>query len=221
MHDIILIVDFGSQVTQLIARRVREHGVYCEIVPFNKAAEAFAQMKPRAIILSGGPGLGARSRCAAAAAGILYRRRADPRHLLRRAGDGPPARRQGRGRPSPRVRPRRGRGDAKTRLLRRRLAARREIPGVDEPWRPGDRAAAGLPRGRDLAQCADRRDRRRGAALLRDPVPPRGGAHPARRGAAAQFRARRRGLGRRLDHARLQGRGDRKDPPRGRAARAA
>jgi GMP synthase (glutamine-hydrolysing) len=55
MHDIILIVDFGSQVTQLIARRVREHGVYCEIVPFQKAAEAFAQMKPRAIILSGGP----------------------------------------------------------------------------------------------------------------------------------------------------------------------
>src|SRR5580698_5083885 len=55
MHDIILIVDFGSQVTQLIARRVREQGVYCEIVPFNKAAVAFGEMKPRAIILSGGP----------------------------------------------------------------------------------------------------------------------------------------------------------------------
>jgi GMP synthase (glutamine-hydrolysing) len=55
MHDNILIVDFGSQVTQLIARRVREHGVYSEIVPFQKAAAAFAVMKPRAIILSGGP----------------------------------------------------------------------------------------------------------------------------------------------------------------------
>jgi GMP synthase (glutamine-hydrolysing) len=55
MHDKILIVDFGSQVTQLIARRVREHGVYCEIVPFQKAAEAFAAMKPKGIILSGGP----------------------------------------------------------------------------------------------------------------------------------------------------------------------
>src|SRR5882724_4495857 len=54
-HDKILIVDFGSQVTQLIARRVREEGVYCEIVPFNKAAEAFAAMKPRSVILSGGP----------------------------------------------------------------------------------------------------------------------------------------------------------------------
>jgi GMP synthase (glutamine-hydrolysing) len=55
MHDKILIVDFGSQVTQLIARRVREDGVYCEIVPFQKAREAFAAMKPRGVILSGGP----------------------------------------------------------------------------------------------------------------------------------------------------------------------
>src|SRR3984957_15079001 len=51
----VLIVDFGSQFTQLIARRVREAGVYCEIVPFNKAEEAIARAKPRAIILSGGP----------------------------------------------------------------------------------------------------------------------------------------------------------------------
>ena len=50
----VLVLDFGSQVTQLIARRVREAGVYCEIVPFNKADEALAK-KPQAIILSGGP----------------------------------------------------------------------------------------------------------------------------------------------------------------------
>ncbi|MEP6830926.1 MAG: glutamine-hydrolyzing GMP synthase, partial [Rhizomicrobium sp.] len=50
----VLVLDFGSQVTQLIARRVREAGVYCEIVPYNKADEALAK-KPRAIILSGGP----------------------------------------------------------------------------------------------------------------------------------------------------------------------
>ncbi|NNM72359.1 glutamine-hydrolyzing GMP synthase [Enterovirga aerilata] len=54
-HDKILIVDFGSQVTQLIARRVREEGVYCEIVPFQKAAEAFRELKPKGVILSGGP----------------------------------------------------------------------------------------------------------------------------------------------------------------------
>ena len=54
-NDSILIVDFGSQVTQLIARRVREAGVYSEIAPFNAAEAAFARMKPKGIILSGGP----------------------------------------------------------------------------------------------------------------------------------------------------------------------
>ncbi|MEP7222323.1 MAG: glutamine-hydrolyzing GMP synthase [Novosphingobium sp.] len=53
--DSILIVDFGSQVTQLIARRVREAGVYSEIAPFSSAAEAFVRMKPKGVILSGGP----------------------------------------------------------------------------------------------------------------------------------------------------------------------
>jgi GMP synthase (glutamine-hydrolysing) len=53
--ETILIVDFGSQVTQLIARRVREAGVYSEIAPFNAADAAFERLKPRGIILSGGP----------------------------------------------------------------------------------------------------------------------------------------------------------------------
>ncbi|MCB1487975.1 MAG: glutamine-hydrolyzing GMP synthase, partial [Bauldia sp.] len=55
MTDTILILDFGSQVTQLIARRVREAGVYSEIAPFNKAEEAIARLKPKGLILSGGP----------------------------------------------------------------------------------------------------------------------------------------------------------------------
>lgn len=53
--DSVLIIDFGSQVTQLIGRRVREAGVYCEIIPFQSAEEAFHRMKPKAIIFSGGP----------------------------------------------------------------------------------------------------------------------------------------------------------------------
>jgi len=53
--DTVLIIDFGSQVTQLIARRVRESGVYCEIHPFQSAEAAFERLQPRAVILSGGP----------------------------------------------------------------------------------------------------------------------------------------------------------------------
>ncbi len=54
-QDTILIIDFGSQVTQLIARRVRECGVYSEIIPYQSAEAAFHKMQPKAVILSGGP----------------------------------------------------------------------------------------------------------------------------------------------------------------------
>ena len=55
-HEICLIVDFGSQVTQLIARRLRESGVYCEIHPYQKVDGALIEtLDPKAIILSGGP----------------------------------------------------------------------------------------------------------------------------------------------------------------------
>ena len=56
MHERILIIDFGSQVTQLIARRVRESGVYSEIQPFNAVTvESIKEFNPKGIILSGGP----------------------------------------------------------------------------------------------------------------------------------------------------------------------
>jgi GMP synthase (glutamine-hydrolysing) len=54
-HELILILDFGSQYTQLIARRVREQGVYCEIHPFHLSAAEVAAKKPKGVILSGGP----------------------------------------------------------------------------------------------------------------------------------------------------------------------
>ena len=54
-HELILILDFGSQYTQLIARRVREQGVYCEIVPFHFALEKILAKQPKGVILSGGP----------------------------------------------------------------------------------------------------------------------------------------------------------------------
>src|SRR5579859_6172932 len=54
-HERVLIVDFGSQVTQLIARRLRESGVYCEIHPYDKVEPMLDDFAPKAVILSGGP----------------------------------------------------------------------------------------------------------------------------------------------------------------------
>ena len=51
----IIVLDFGSQYTQLIARRLREEGVYCEIVPYNEKIESIKEKNPKGIILSGGP----------------------------------------------------------------------------------------------------------------------------------------------------------------------
>ncbi len=53
--ETVIILDFGSQYTQLIARRIREVGVYCEIHPFNTSIEALQKMNPKGIVLSGGP----------------------------------------------------------------------------------------------------------------------------------------------------------------------
>ena len=55
-HETVLILDFGSQYTQLIARRVRENRVYCEVHPCDLDLEAVRALKPIGVILSGGPG---------------------------------------------------------------------------------------------------------------------------------------------------------------------
>src|SRR5436190_21049126 len=54
-HERVLIVDFGSQVTQLIARRLRESGVYCEIHAYDRVEAMLGAFAPKAVILSGGP----------------------------------------------------------------------------------------------------------------------------------------------------------------------
>jgi len=54
-HETIIILDFGSQYTQLIARRVREAGVYCEIVPFDTPTAKIVAREPKGLILSGSP----------------------------------------------------------------------------------------------------------------------------------------------------------------------
>src|SRR4051794_29821461 len=54
-HDLVLVVDFGAQYAQLIARRVREARVYSEIVPHTMPVEEMLAREPKAIVLSGGP----------------------------------------------------------------------------------------------------------------------------------------------------------------------
>jgi len=54
-NELILVVDFGGQYNQLIARRVRDLNVYCEVVPYNKAVNEIKIKKPIGIIFTGGP----------------------------------------------------------------------------------------------------------------------------------------------------------------------
>ena len=155
----VLVIDFGSQVTQLIARRVRESGVYCEIVPYNKADEALKQSPPQAIILSGGPAsvTEAHTPRAPQAAfelgvpvlGICYGEQTMVAQLGGRV-EGSNTREF-------------GRADievvGQSQAVRRRLGAGCGGPCLDEPWRSRHRAADRLPCHRHQPRGAIRRDR--------------------------------------------------------------
>jgi GMP synthase (glutamine-hydrolysing) len=107
-HERLLIVDFGSQVTQLIARRLRELNVYCEIHPFQNVTDASSnEFAPKAVIFSGGPA-SVIDEGSPRPPGRVRAGRADPRHLLRPAGDDADAGRRGRAR--------RGHGGVRARL---------------------------------------------------------------------------------------------------------
>ena len=187
-HDKLLIVDFGSQVTQLIARRVREAGVYCEIAPFQNAEAAFAALNPKAVILSGGPASvpdegSPRAPQAIFASGvpvlgICYGQMTMAAQL---GGEVESGHHREFGRAEVAV-------GAESPLARRRVEARRAPCRVDEPRRPHHPAAARLFPRRHLGERALRADRRREAPLLRPDVPPRGRPHARRRAADRQFR---------------------------------
>ena len=190
-HEKILIVDFGSQVTQLIARRVREQGVYCEIVPFQKAEAAFREMRPKGVILSGGPESVHEAGSPRApqaifdsgvpVLGICYGQMTMAAQL---GGEVEGGHHREFGRADVEVK-------AAERAVRFGLVARRAASGLDEPWRPHHQNAAGLRGGRHLGECAVRDHPGREAQILRADVPPRGGAHARRRQALAQFRRAR------------------------------
>ncbi len=153
----VLVIDFGSQVTQLIARRVREAGVYCEIVPYNKA-EAALEKKPQAVILSGGPASVTESDTPRApqkvfelgvpVLGICYGEMTMCAQLGGKVESGH-NREFGRARyPSVEVLAPAGRPGGNW-----------QRAGVDEPWRQDHRHSAGLCRGGDLGKLALCRDR--------------------------------------------------------------
>ena len=89
----VLVVDFGAQYAQLIARRVREAHVYSEIVPAGITADEVRAKDPGAIILSGGPKSVYETPAPTLDPAIYDLGRPDARHLLRRPAHGPAARR--------------------------------------------------------------------------------------------------------------------------------
>ena len=54
-NELVLVLDFGGQYNQLIARRVREANVYCEVIPYNSSIDKIKSMNPKGIIFTGGP----------------------------------------------------------------------------------------------------------------------------------------------------------------------
>ena len=191
----VLILDFGAQYTQLIARRVRELGVYCEILPWDVSNDDVRKWKPTRHHPLGRARIRHRPGAAARAAGGVRARRARARHLLRHADHGAAARRPRGAQQSPRIRLRR------SHQRRAEQAARRVVrsPGragprgarrMDEPRRPRRVAAAGIHRGGAERQRAAGGDGRRVAAFLRRAVPSRSHAHAAGQASARALRAR-------------------------------
>ena len=227
-HSKILILDFGAQYTQLIARRLRELNVYCEIHPFDVDDAFIRDFAPKGIILSGGPNSVTEGDTPRAPGGGVERRRAGARHLLRHAGDGRAAGRRGRERArcaSSAMREVRARGhSALFRDIQDRANA--EGHGLLDVWMShGDKVTA-MPAGFKLIgsseSCAIAAMADESRRFYARAVPSRGDAHEAGHGDPGALRARHLRLRQRLEHARLRRRGGRGGPRadrrRGRAA---
>ena len=209
-HDGILIIDFGSQYTQLIARRVREAHVYCEIHPPSRSMQWIREWKPKGIILSGGPNSVYDDNVPTADPELL--RLGTPvlglcygMQLMAHLSGGNVTRAN-----------RREYGRANVRVEGGRLflgfGQGEETPvwmshgdHVDVPP-PGYRVTA------PQRQLADRGDRAHGRTAVRGPVPSRGGSHPARRRDPQQLPVRDLRLRSRLDAGALRGDGGHPDP---------
>ena len=221
-HDLVLVVDFGAQYAQLIARRVREARVYSEIVPHTMPVAEMLARNPKAIVLSGGPSLGLRARARPTIDPALFDgRRPGVRHVLRLPADGA------------------GRSAARSRTpAPASTAAPRSpspapgtllagVPDQHNVWMSHGDSVVAAPEGftvlastagTPVAAFEDRRP-----AAGRRPVAPGGDAHRARAAGARALPARHRRLPADLDdgqHRRGAGRGDPR-PGRRRAGRSA
>ena len=171
----VLVLDFGSQYAQLIARRVREQHVYCEIVRHDISAERIRELAPRGIILSGGPSSVYEAGAPAVRPRDLSAGHSRAGHLLRHAAGLRGAGRPGRERAGPRVRP----GRRATSTSHADLFA--GLPDDIDVWMShGDqvgRVSDDFVPLADTDTCPDRRRQAHAAAGLRPAVPPRGDAH--------------------------------------------
>ena len=150
--DLVLVVDFGAQYAQLIARRVREAHVYSEIVPRTMPIAEMLARRPKGIILSGGPASVHVEDAPSIDPAIYDARRPGARHLLRRAARRAAARRRGARRPAAAstAAPRSRRGD-RARVLFDGLPGRADR--LDEPRRRDRQRARRLRRHRVVARA--------------------------------------------------------------------
>ena len=199
----ILIVDFGSQVTQLIARRVREAGVYCEIAPFNAAEEAFERLQPEGHHLLRRAGVGDLRRTARA------RRRSCSTAAFRCSASATASRRctsSSAARSSPPTRRSSAAPSSRSSRPRALFDGLWNVGEKHQVWMShGDRVETLAPGFEVVASSegapfaiATNEERQ----ALQPDVPPRGRAHARRRQAARQFRAPRLRLRGRLDDGR-------------------
>ena len=201
MTEQILILDFGSQYTQVIARRVRECNVYSTILRFDTPAAEIAALKPNGLILSGGPSSVYAPKAPAAGPRHFRAGHSHARHLLRRAIDGAIPRRQGGERPEARIRQGHAAGHGSVLRAVRQSArvaaglefARRQAPKLPEGFKP-----VAATENSEFAAIENR-----DAEILRPAIPSRSRPHAARPGDHRQFRPWRLRLRQKLDDAQL------------------